>query len=276
MERKIRMLITELDSSRYHQKVLNISQELHNLGIEIICPGLPQSPVQVAQTSVQENVDIIGLFSFSGDHNTLFPKIIDTLKEGSAGDVPIIGGGKIPREDIPFLIGKGIKKVFTRTSATVLSQYIQDLLKSEEDPLPKPQNIAHIGIAVKELDHALSFYTESLGLELEKVENVESEGVKIAFLKIGDSRFELMEPFNKSSPIQRFIDNKGEGIHHIALAVSNVNKRLHQLKTEGIQLIDNEPKCGADQSQIAFIHPHSTNGVLFELCQQVEAEHKYN
>lgn len=99
---------------------------------------------------------------------------------------------------------------------------------------------------------------------------MEAEGVKVAFLTIGESRFELLEPLHEASPIQQFIDKKGEGIHHIALGVDNMDERLKQYKNGGIHLINEEAKHGAHNSQIAFIHPKAANGVLFELCQEAE------
>lgn len=129
------------------------------------------------------------------------------------------------------------------------------------------KQIAHIGIAVHNLDESIPFYTNLLGLSLEKIEEVESEQVKVAFLKVGESRFELLEPMDESSAINKFLQKKGEGIHHIALEVDNIEQRLTDLKANGIQLIHEVPKQGANNSQIAFLHPKSTNGVLFELCQ---------
>lgn len=134
-------------------------------------------------------------------------------------------------------------------------------------PKKAPKKIAHIGIAVHNIMDSLSFYTDSLGLTLENVEEVESEQVKVAFLKIGESRLELLEPISKESPIAKFLEKKGEGIHHIALEVDDIENRLNQLKTEGIRLINEQPKDGSNNSQIAFLHPKSTNGVLVELCQ---------
>ncbi|HLR71131.1 MAG TPA: methylmalonyl-CoA epimerase [Pseudogracilibacillus sp.] len=130
-----------------------------------------------------------------------------------------------------------------------------------------PKKIAHIGIAVHCINTALSFYTEGLGLSVEKVETVESERVKIAFLKLGESRIELLEPIDKQSPIYTFLEKKGEGIHHIALEVDQIDDRLAHLKSQGIRLIQEKPKKGANNAKIAFLHPASANGVLFELCQ---------
>lgn len=133
--------------------------------------------------------------------------------------------------------------------------------------MTKSKKISHIGIAVENIDAVLSFYTDSLGLELESIENVESENVKVAFIKIGKSRLELLEPLNDSSVIRKFLDKKGEGIHHIALESLDIGSRLQQLKQQGIPLINESTKTGARNSQIAFIHPKAANGVLFELCQ---------
>lgn len=129
------------------------------------------------------------------------------------------------------------------------------------------KKIAHIGIAVQNLDLALPFYTDILKLELEAIESVQSENVKVAFLKIGDTHLELLEPLDESSPIQSFINKRGEGIHHIALEVDSVSKRLKDMRENGIKLINEEPKSGAGGAQIAFLHPKSTNGVLYELCE---------
>lgn len=269
--RKIRVLVAKPGLDGHDRGALVISQALRDHGMEVIYTGLRQSPVQIAQAAVQEDVDVIGLSSLSGAHKTLFPKVIDELKKRNAGDIPIVGGGVIPSEDIPFLMEKGIKKIFTSgSSMEALATYIQELIHPQQVVASQPEKIAHIGIAVKKMEHALPFYTNLLGLELEDVQEIESEAVKVAFLKIGESRLELLEPLNESSPIQQFLDKKGEGIHHIALEVDNIKARLNQFISQGIRLVNDEIKQGANNSQIAFIHPKSANGVLFELCQHGE------
>lgn len=130
-----------------------------------------------------------------------------------------------------------------------------------------PKKIAHIGIAVQSIEQTLPFYTEQLGLKLEGIEEVESEQVKVAFLKIGETMFELLEPLSESSAIYTYLEKNGEGIHHIALEVDNIEHRLTNLKNGGIRLIHEQPKLGANNSKIAFLHPKSTYGVLFELCE---------
>lgn len=130
-----------------------------------------------------------------------------------------------------------------------------------------PNKIAHIGIAVKSIEETLPFYTEQLGLTLLGMEEVPSEQVKVAFLEIGESRIELLEPLSAESPIAKFIEKRGEGIHHIALDVDNVEERLERLKENGIPLIHEKPKEGAHNAQIAFLHPKAAKGVLVELCQ---------
>lgn len=274
MGKKIRVLIAKAGLDGHDRGALVISQALRDHGMEVIYTGLRQAPAQIAQAAIQEDVDVIGLSSLSGAHRTLFPKVIDELASHHASDIPVIGGGVIPNEDISFLLEKGVKKVFTSGSSTEsLANYIQELIDPKVEEVAAPKKIAHIGIAVKNIDQILPFYIDSLGLALEKVEKVESEGVKVAFLKIGESRIELLEPLHASSIIQRFLDKKGEGVHHIALEVDNIHVRLQQLKKNGIQLINDVATEGANQSQISFIHPTSANGVLFELCQHaVEGE----
>lgn len=131
-----------------------------------------------------------------------------------------------------------------------------------------PTQIAHIGIAVKDLSRTVPFYTELLGLHLVGYETVESENVRVAFLQIGSTHIELLEATSTDSPISRFIEQKGEGIHHIALEVDDSVERLSFLKKQGVKLIDEVPKQGAHGSLVAFLHPKSTNGVLLELCQR--------
>jgi len=140
-------------------------------------------------------------------------------------------------------------------------------MKREDMQQAAPKQIAHIGIAVSDLDDSIPFYTHLLGLELEGIEEVKSEQVRVAFLKIGETRLELLEPLSNQSPIYTFLEKRGEGIHHIALEVDDINERLAKLKSEGIRLINEQAKEGAGNSKIAFLHPKSTNGVLFELCE---------
>ncbi len=128
------------------------------------------------------------------------------------------------------------------------------------------KKINHIGIAVKNLDEAISFY-ENLGLSVEGTEVVESQMVKVAFIPVGDTRIELLAATSADSPIAKFIEKKGEGIQHIAFDVDNVQEALTDAAAKEIRLIDKEPRPGAHNSLIAFLHPKSTNGVLIEYCQ---------
>lgn len=134
------------------------------------------------------------------------------------------------------------------------------------------KKIDHIGIAVKSLEASLPLYTENLKLKLLGIEEVESEGVKVAFLKVGESKIELLEPLNNESPIAKFIEKKGEGIHHIALGVDDIKNRVKEIKEKGLRMINDEPKTGAGGAQIAFMHPKSTGGVLYELCEKPQKE----
>jgi methylmalonyl-CoA epimerase len=125
--------------------------------------------------------------------------------------------------------------------------------------------IDHIGIAVKDLTTSLKFYEEALGLENIGFEVVEEQGVRVAFLTVGESKIELLEPLNEESPIAKFIAKRGEGIHHICLDVENVPEALGELKERNLQLIDQQPRRGAHHKDIAFVHPKSSSGVLIEL-----------
>ena len=128
------------------------------------------------------------------------------------------------------------------------------------------QGIDHIGIAVKSIEEAAKLYTD-LGLKIEGTETVESQKVKVAFIPVGQSRIELLEPTAPDGNIAKFIEAKGEGIHHIALKVDDVAKALEELAAKGYQLIDKTPRPGAGGHRIAFLHPKSTKGVLLELSE---------
>ncbi|MEE6450947.1 methylmalonyl-CoA epimerase [Gottfriedia acidiceleris] len=130
-----------------------------------------------------------------------------------------------------------------------------------------PKKINHIGIAVRDLESSIQLYTNVLGLKLKGIETVESEKVRVAFIEIGEVKIELLEATSPESPIAKFIEKKGEGIHHIALETENCEKQLEMIKEHGIKLINEVPKKGAHDSLVAFLHPNSTNKVLFELCQ---------
>lgn len=127
--------------------------------------------------------------------------------------------------------------------------------------------INHIGIAVKDADTALKMYREVLGLEPSRTEIVESQQVKTVHIPIGDSSIELLESTSPNGVVAKFIEKRGEGIHHIAIEVDDIETTLAKMKAEGFQLIDETPRMGAGNMKIAFIHPRSTNGVLLELCQ---------
>lgn len=131
----------------------------------------------------------------------------------------------------------------------------------------KPSHIEHLGIAVKSLETAIPFYTRILGTECYSVEEVAEQKVKTAFFKIGQTKIELLEATSEESPVAKFIEKKGEGVHHVAFAVKGLQEHLSALETQGIQLIDKTPRKGAEGLNIAFLHPKSTFGVLMELCE---------
>jgi methylmalonyl-CoA epimerase len=130
--------------------------------------------------------------------------------------------------------------------------------------------IDHIGIAVKSLTEALKVYETAIGLNVSGFDQVDEQGVRVAMLTIGESRIELLEPTGTDSPIEKFMAKRGEGIHHIAVRVDNIEQALERLKASGIRLIDSVPRRGAHNSRIAFIHPSSTHGVLLELVEHGE------
>ncbi|MFX1265164.1 MAG: methylmalonyl-CoA epimerase [Promethearchaeota archaeon] len=132
------------------------------------------------------------------------------------------------------------------------------------------EKIEHIGIAVESIEEVIPYYRDGLGLEYGGEEVVEEQMVRVAFFDIGESSIELLEPTSDDSPIAKFLVKRGPGIHHIAVRVNNIEQALKQHEANGAQLIDKEPRLGAHNTRIAFVHPKSTGGVLVELCEKSE------
>ena len=130
------------------------------------------------------------------------------------------------------------------------------------------QGIDHIGIAVRSIDEHLRFYRDTLGLKAVEIETVEDQQVRVAVIQLAAARIELLEPTSDESPIAVFLERKGEGLHHLALATDDIGQQIAQLCEQGVGMIDDKPRHGAAGSLIAFIHPKSAGGVLTELCQR--------
>ncbi len=132
------------------------------------------------------------------------------------------------------------------------------------------KKIEHIGIAVKDLKNSNEIFAAIFGKPHYKTEEVESEGVNTSFFEVGPNKIELLEGTNENSPISKFIEKKGEGVHHIAFAVDDILSEVARLKKAGFVILNEIPKKGADNKLVVFLHPKSTNGVLIELCQEIE------
>jgi methylmalonyl-CoA/ethylmalonyl-CoA epimerase len=132
------------------------------------------------------------------------------------------------------------------------------------------KKIEHIGIAVKNLEDSNNLFSKLLGVPPYKTEAVESEDVKTSFFKVGENKIELLEATNENSVIAKFIDKKGEGVHHIAFDVDDIEAEILRLKKEGFKVVNDVPKRGADNKWVAFLYPKTTNGVLIELCQEIK------
>ena len=132
------------------------------------------------------------------------------------------------------------------------------------------KKIEHIGIAVKNLEKSNKLFTSLFGVPNYKIEEVVSEGVKTSFFASGPNKIELLQATNPKSPIAKFIEKNGEGVHHIAFAVSDIEAEIKRLQNEGFDVLNEIPKKGADNKLVVFLHPKSTNGVLIELCQEID------
>jgi methylmalonyl-CoA/ethylmalonyl-CoA epimerase len=132
------------------------------------------------------------------------------------------------------------------------------------------EKIDHLGIAVRDLNTVLAFYTDKLGLPCTGEEVVAEQKVRVAFLPLGQTKLELLESTAPDGPVAKFIEQKGEGIHHVAIRVANIEEAVASLKAKGVRLIDEKPRIGAHGAKIAFIHPKESHGVLIELCERCE------
>jgi methylmalonyl-CoA/ethylmalonyl-CoA epimerase len=130
------------------------------------------------------------------------------------------------------------------------------------------KRIEHVGIAVKDLDESVKIYTALLGKEAYKYEEVKSESVKTAFFQVGESKIELLQATDPSSAIAKYLEKNKNGFHHVAFEVEDIEEEISRLVSEGFQMIHNEPKDGADNKRIAFLHPKSSDGLLVEICQE--------
>ena len=141
----------------------------------------------------------------------------------------------------------------------------REVKKGSETRMKK---VDHIGIAVKDLNAVLPYYTDTLGLPLLKIEEVESQKVRVAFIDAGNVKLELLEPMDEHGAIFKFLEKKGEGIHHIAFGVVDIEQRMEELRENGVRLLSDKPNPGAGGAMVAFLHPKSSNGVLYELCEK--------
>lgn len=269
MEKKIRVLIAKPGLDGHDRGALVITHGLRDEGMEVIYSGLRQTPEQIVATAIQEDVDCIGLSILSGAHNELLPEITKLLKEQKAEDILVVAGGIIPDDDIPFLKQNGISGIFT--PGTPISEIADFIKKNIGTKLAVNQHeikkIDHIGIAVHSLEKAIPFFESALGLKFLGIEQVESEGVKIAFFEVGNVKLELLEPIDNSSAIAKYLEAKGEGIHHLAFSVTDIEGTFKMMKELNIPLLQEQPKEGAHNKKIGFIHPKSSHRVLTEFCE---------
>jgi len=131
-----------------------------------------------------------------------------------------------------------------------------------------PTKIDHVAIAVPSIEQAARFYTEALGLTLSEIEDVPSQKVRTAFLQVGEVKLELVEPTHPDAPISKFLEQRGQGLHHVCYRVADLDAALAELKGKGLRLIDETPRAGAHGARIAFLHPKASDGVLTELCER--------
>lgn len=129
------------------------------------------------------------------------------------------------------------------------------------------KSLNHVGIAVRSIEAQRAYYEEVLGATFEGLEEVPDQQVRVGFFRVGDVRLELLEPIDDAGPVAKFLEKRGEGLHHLAFTVDNIQARIDQFKQAGLHVIDDQPRAGSHEMQIAFLHPKSTHGVLTEICE---------
>lgn len=272
MNRPIRVLVAKPGLDGHDRGALIVAQGLRDAGMEVVYTGLRQTVDQIVQAAIQEDVDCIGLSSLSGAHMAQFPAVVEQLKKLGIEDILVIGGGVIPLDDVRELKKQGIAEVFTPGSTIAdMAQFIRLHVVEKKwiDPFIPPTQIDHIGIAVKDLQSALAFYENTLGLSKIHEETIEDQNVHAVFLQVGEVHIELLESTTEDGPIARFVSTKGAGIHHIAYRVTDIESWLLRAKQSGYQLIDETPRNGGQHKRIAFLHPKMTQGVLTEFCEVI-------
>jgi methylmalonyl-CoA/ethylmalonyl-CoA epimerase len=189
--------------------------------------------------------------------------------EGTPAEQVLRGGG---------LTADGVRGILGRAPGEGVAQAVGGGAAASKEPAgadaPTTMKIEHIGIATPRLDDALLFWRDALGLEVVHTEVVEEQGVRVAMLPAGEPRIELLEPTGENSPVAKFLEKRGPGIHHVAVRVPDIRAALARLKDRGARLIDAEPRVGAGGCLVAFIHPQSAGGVLLELVEHTPAPHQ--
>lgn len=273
--RPLRVLVAKPGLDGHDRGALIVAQGLRDAGMEVVYTGLRQTPEQIVAAAIQEDVDCIGLSSLSGAHMALFPAVMEALKREGATDILVIGGGVIPAEDVRALQAVGIAAVFTPGSTIAqMADYIREHARKPGDAAPfvPPSVIDHIGVAVPSIEQARTLYEGFLGYALSEPEELPSQKVRVTFVQTGDTRLELLEATDADSPIARFAQKRGHGLHHIAYRVDDIAQWLTRARVAGLRLIDEEARQGAHGSLVAFVHPQSTQGVLLEFCQYKQSD----
>lgn len=275
MSRPIRVLIAKPGLDGHDRGALIVAQGLRDEGMEVVYTGLRQTAAQIAAAAIQEDVDCIGLSSLSGAHMTLFPAVVEELRREGADDILVIGGGVIPPDDVRSLEENGFAKIFTPGStiaemAAFIRAHGRERTGSAGAAAQDAAQLDHIGIAVRDIDSALRFYRDHLGFRLARRAEVADQDVRVAFLEGDGTRIELLEPLSPGGSVGRFVEKRGEGLHHVAYRVDDVERWLDRARLAGYRLIDEKPRRGAENSWIAFVHPQSAFGVLTEYCQVIQ------
>ena len=265
--RPIRVLLGKVGLDGHDRGLLAIAKALEQAGMEVIYGGIRRTAVQVAAIAVQEDVEAVGLSSMSGSHLPHFPRVAKELKRIGKKDLLLFCGGIIPPEVVARLKRAGFRRVYGPGAR--LSEIVRFLRRELRPANPVPlRRLDHVALAVRDSGKALKLFRDALGMRLEGSESVPSQQVRTTFLSLGDVHLELVEPASPDSPVSRFLEARGGGVHHVAFETRALGDALENARAAGLSPIGAGPSAGARGKRVAFLHPAGTHKLLIELTEK--------
>jgi methylmalonyl-CoA mutase C-terminal domain/subunit len=279
--RRIRVLVAKAGLDGHDRGARVVASALRDAGCEVIYSGLRATIPQIAAAALQEDVDVVGLSILSGAHESICQRLIAELEERGAR-IPILVGGIVPDADRERLLAMGVRAVFgPEAPLEEIVSKVQDIAAGEGDkpqatPAPFPgraelEALDHVAICVANLDEAIPVFEKLLGRKCAHRELVEAQKTEAAFFDMPNgASLELIAPKGGNAGLEKFLQKRGPGLHHVALQVDGIDQGLAAMRAQGLEAIDQQPRPGARGHRVAFLHPRTAGGVLVELVEHGE------